>query len=87
MKTRGQVFASTSTSILRYCGTFSVRLSNFTSCASLVLWGGRNLSILKTTVLTSDSLSIYRIQFSDRVEAVEREIQTLLRLSLAQACI
>lgn len=75
---------STTSSVLAFC----TRLLNFTGqqhssqLAANILWGLRNISLLKDTANVTESLSYESISFSDRVELIERETEKLLHGTL-----
>ncbi|KFY02862.1 hypothetical protein O988_01861 [Pseudogymnoascus sp. VKM F-3808] len=80
---------SLSTSL--YAADLNARLFNFTHQLVLcndvarIYWGLRNLSILKATANSTDSTSSHGLQFSDRCELLEREVQQLLHSSLRES--
>jgi hypothetical protein len=80
-----------SLSTTSYGLAFCTRLVNFTGqqepskLAASILWGLRNLSILKETANIAESLSYESISFSDRVELIERETQKLLHCTLQKS--
>lgn len=71
-----------------YALAFCTRLVNFTGqqkpseLAAEILWGLRNLSVLKETANAAESLSCESISYSDRVELIERETEKLLHDNL-----
>jgi hypothetical protein len=77
-----------SLSTISYARAFCTRLLNFTGqqepseLAARILWGLRNLSVLKETANMAESLSFESISFSDRVELIERETEKLLHDNL-----
>jgi hypothetical protein len=77
-----------SLSTASYALGFCTRLVNFTGqqepseLAAKILWGLRNISVLKETANVAESLSYESISFSDRVELIERETQKLLHDTL-----
>lgn len=77
-----------SLSTTSYALAFCTRLVNFTGkqepseLAAKILWGLRNLSILKETANIAESLSYDSISYSDRVELIERETEKLLHDTL-----
>lgn len=80
-----------SLSTTSYAQAFCTRLVNFTSqqepsdLVAKILWGLRNLSILKETANVAESLSYESISFSDRVELIERETEKLLHGTLQKS--
>jgi len=77
-----------SLSTVSYAQAFCTRFVNFTGqqelseLAAKILWGLRNLSVLKETANRAESLSYESISYSDRVELVERETERLLHDTL-----
>jgi hypothetical protein len=77
-----------SLSTTSYALAFCTRLVNFTGqqepseLAANILWGLRNLSVLKETANVGESLSYESMSYSDRVEVIERETQNLLHGTL-----
>jgi hypothetical protein len=77
-----------SLSTTSYALAFCTRLGNFTGqqepsdLAGKILWGLRNISVLKETANLAESMSYESISFSDRVELIERETEKLLHDTL-----
>lgn len=77
-----------SLSTASYALAFNTRLVNFlgqqqpSELAAKILWGLRNLSVLKETANVAESLSYDSISYSDRVEVIERETEKLLHGTL-----
>jgi hypothetical protein len=82
------IFGPPSLSTIPYAEDLSTWLFNFigkqelSDCASRILWGLRNLSILKELTNIYESNSPDCITFRDHVEVLEREVQSRLHDTL-----